>query len=198
MATDFDVSGENLLWYGRLQLLFRCTLCPARAFQATQRHIEVSLAFFSTFEPVEFTRGSIMQRQGVPMFYDSASCTAIPSLYICHVKNILGRVPMMPCFVEGNTQPTIPYRFRTQRGRAGWAADTSPDAGNGSRLYELNLWMWRYGRGQERKVTVLQAMEAQARTVREARARAGETVKRRRVAAGDGAAARAARDGAAL
>ena len=94
---------------------------------------------------------------------------------------------MTPCFVAGNTQPTIPYRFRTQRGRDGWAADTRPDAGNGSRLYELNLWMWRYGRGQERKVTVLQAMEARARTVREARVRAGETAKRRRLASREAA-----------
>ena len=58
----------------------------------------------------------------------------------------------MPCFVEGNEQPTIPYRFCTQRGQAGWAADTRPDAGNGSRprVYELNLnlWMWRYGQWQ--------------------------------------------------
>ena len=100
---------------------------------------------------------------------------------ICHVKNILGRVPMMPCFVEGNTRSTIPYRFRTQRGRAGWAAD-----------YELNLWMWRYGRGQERKVSILDAIEARARTVREARTRASETAKRRRLAATDGAPADAA------
>ena len=39
----------------------------------------------------------------------------------------------------GNTQPTIPYWFGNQRGRAGWAADTRSDTGNGSRLYELNL-----------------------------------------------------------
>ena len=45
---------------------------------------------------------------------------------------------------------------------------------------------------QERKDTVLQAMEARARTVLEARARAGETVKRRRLAARDGAPADAA------
>ena len=192
MATEFDVSGENLLWYCRLQLMFRCTLCPARAFQASQCYFEVSLAFFSTFEPVELTRNSVMQRQGVPMFCDSASCAAIPSLYICHVKNILGRVPMIPCFVGGNTQPTIPYRFSTQQGRSGWSADTRPDASNGSRVDELNLWMWRYGRGQERKVSILDAMEAQARTVREARARPGETVKRRRLAARDCAPAGAA------
>ena len=66
------------------------------------------------------------------------------------------------------------------------------DAGNGSRLYELNLWMWRYCRGQERKVSILDDIEARARTVREARARAGETVKRRRLASREGAPADAA------
>ena len=102
----------------------------------------------------------------------NASCAAIPSLHTCHVKNILCRVPMMSCFVGGNTQPTIPYCFRTQRARAGWTADTRPDASNGSRLYQLNLGMWRYGRGQESTVSIL---EAWARAG-EARARAGETV----------------------
>ena len=38
--------------------------------------------------------------------------------------------------------------FRTQRGRASWAADTRHDACDGIRLYELNLWIWRYCRGQ--------------------------------------------------
>ena len=52
--------------------------------------------------------------------------------------------------------------------------------------------MWRYGRGQERKVSILDAMEARARTVREARTRAGETAKRRQLAATDGAPADAA------
>ena len=44
----------------------------------------------------------------------------------------------------------------------------------------------------ERKVSILDAMEARARTVREARTRAGETAKRRRPAATDGAPADAA------
>ena len=47
--------------------------------------------------------------------------------------------------------------------------------------------MWRYGRGQESKVSILEAMEAPARTVREALARACETVKRQQLAATDGA-----------
>ena len=40
-----------------------------------------------------------------------------------------------------------------------------------------------YGRGQERKVSILHAIEARAKIIREALARAGETVKRRRLAA---------------
>ena len=121
LSSDFDMTGGGLLWYGRLQLLFRCTLCPTGA-RDRSLYREVSLAFFSTFEPVELTPDSIMQRQGVPMLYDSASCSALPSLYICHVKNILGRVPMIPCFVEGNSQPTIPHSFRRHE-LAGGAAD---------------------------------------------------------------------------
>ena len=190
VATDFDMSGNGLLWYGRLQLLFRCTLCPAGAQHDIRRHTEVSLAFFSTFEPVDLTPNSVMQQEGVPMFYDSASCSALPCLYICPVKNVLGRVPMIPCFVAGNTQPTIPHRF-ARGGRAvlgAGAADTRPDSGNGSRLYELHLWMWRYGRGQVRRVSVAKAMEARVKRLREARARAGATSKRRRTASASRAA----------
>ena len=128
------------------------------------------------------------------------SCAALPCLYICPVKNVLGRVPMIPCFVAGNTHPTIPHGF-ARSGRAvlgAGAADTRPDSGNGSRLYELNLWMWRYhdGRGQARKVSVAKAMEARVKRLRKARKRAGETVKRRRTASASRAAGReaAARD----
>jgi hypothetical protein len=174
------MSGSNLLWYGRLQLLFRCTLCHTDAARDVERHLEVSLAFFNTFEPVELTPDSVMQRQGVPMLYDSASCAALPSLYLCHAKNVLGRVPMIPSFAAGNAHPTIPHSFRGRQ-LAGGMADTQPNRGNGSR--EVNLWMWRYGRGQERKVSVRKCMEARAKNMREARGRAAQTRKRRRLAA---------------
>ena len=134
-----------------------CTLCPAGAFHDTQHHTEVSLALFSTFEQVNLTPSSVMQREGVPMFYGSTSSSALPSLYICPVKNVLGSVPLMmgliPCFVEGNTSPTIPHRF----GSIGWnvlrgvAADSRPDAGNGRRRQppvRTPSWMLRCGRGQ--------------------------------------------------
>ena len=59
-------------------------------------------------------------------------------------------------------------------------ADTRPDRGNGSRLYEVNIWMWRYGRGLPRKTTVASAKQAQRERVKRARQTAAETLKRRR------------------
>ena len=89
---------------------------------------------------------------------------------------------MIPSFAAGNAHPTIPHSFRGRQ-LAGGMADTQPNRGNGSRLYEVNLWMWRYGRGQERKVSVRKCMEARAKNMREARGRAAQTRKRRRLAA---------------
>ena len=42
--------------------------------------------------------------------------------------------------------------------------------------------MWRYSRGQGRPVSVLHVMEALVKIVSEARAKASDTVKRRRLA----------------
>jgi hypothetical protein len=76
------------------------------------------------------------------------------SIYLCRAENVLGRVPMMLCFLAGKSTPTLPHRFGD---RDGAVADTSAGRGNRSRLYELNLWMWRYGRGQPLHVTVAEA-----------------------------------------
>ena len=53
-------------------------------------HKEVSLVYFSTFEPINLTPNSIMQKAGVPMLYDTASNQRLPCLYICPVANVLG------------------------------------------------------------------------------------------------------------
>ena len=185
---DMDISGEGLMWFARPQLFFKCTLCPTGMKARKQRHMEVSLVFFSTFEPINITPRSIMQRNGVPMFYDTASSSGIePSLYLCPAGNVLGRVPMLPCFVAGNKHPTLPHSIGSRQGAV---ADTRPDAGNGSRLYELSPWMWRYGRGQPRKVSVADAEARRRERMSEARRQAAETVKRQRDQRGDDYAAR--------
>ena len=152
---DMDISGQGLLWFGKPQLFFKCTMCPTGMQARKQRHMEVSLVFFSTFEPINITPQSIMQRNGVPMFYDTASSSGIePSLYLCLARNVLGCVPMLPSFVASNKHPTLPHSIGSRQGAV---ADTRPGAGNGSRLYELSPWMWRYGRGQPRKISVAEA-----------------------------------------
>ena len=101
-----------------------------------------------------------MQQAGVPMLYDTASNPQLPCLYICPVANVLGRAPLIPCFIDGNTHPTIPYKFKNSRILGTSSADTQPDRGNGSRLYEVNLWLWRYGRGQPRTMSIAEAEAA--------------------------------------
>ena len=101
--------------YVRPQLFFNCTLCPTRAKESlySASHKEVSLVYFSTFEPINLTPDSIMQQAGVPMLYDSASNQRLPCLYICPVENVpvLGLAPLIPCFIGSNSHPTIPHCF---------------------------------------------------------------------------------------
>ena len=141
------------------------------------------MVYFSTFEPIELTPDSIMQQAGVPMLYDSASNPRLPCLYICPVANVLGRAPLIPCFIGGNSHPTIPHSFRNDPRLGDASADTQRDRGNGSRLYEVNIWMWRYGRGRARMVSIAEAERIRAERLSESRIRAAETRKRRSEAA---------------
>jgi hypothetical protein len=141
--------------------------------------MELSLVFFSTFEPINITPQrphSVMQRNGVPMLYDTASGSNEPSLYICPVSNVLGRVPLMPCFIAGNKHPTLPHSLGSRQGAV---ADTRPGAGNGSRLFEMSPWMWRYGRGQPRKVSVAEAEARRQERTSASRQQGAVTLKRR-------------------
>ena len=191
VKTDFDLQGDGLVWYARQQLFFNCTLCPtgARDVVFSSSHKEVSLVYFRTFKPIKLTPDSIMQRAGVPMLYDSASNPRLPCLYICPVANVLGRAPLIPCFIGGNSHPTIPHRFKDDQRLGSASADTQRDRGNGSRLYEVNIWMWRYGRGRPRMVSIAEAERIRSERVSESRIRAAETRKRHSEAAAAGGAA---------
>jgi hypothetical protein len=72
---------------------------------------------------------TVMKQEGVPMFYDSASSTNLPKFHQCRADNVLGRVPMMPCFVAGNSTPILPHWFGNSEGAA---ADTSAGRSNGT------------------------------------------------------------------
>ena len=149
----------------------------------TTSHKDVSLVFFNTFEPISLTPDSCMQRKGVLMLYERAA-SQVPSLYVCPgpVENVLGRVPLIPCYLNGNSVNTIPHCFRGKIPREA-AADSRSDNGTGSRLFQLNMWMWRYGRTFPRQISVDQAVVVLKKRVQESRARGAETLRRRREAA---------------
>ena len=172
------------------QLFFDCTLCPTSAMDDSGAHKHVSLVFFSTFEQIteiSLTPDSYRQRKGAPML-----CTnGLPikcQHYVCPVENVLpvenvfGRVPLLPCYLKRNTVNTIPYSCRSQIPR-GATADSRPDSGAGSRLFEVNIWMWQYGRPFQRKFSVEEAVAMRKKRVQEFRAREAATLQLRREAA---------------
>ena len=75
----------------------------------------------------------------------------------------------------------IPDGSQIPRGAA--AADTRPDNGTGSRLFEINIWMWKYGRPFPRKYFVEEAVAFRKKRVQESRAKGATKLQRRRKAA---------------
>ena len=114
------------------------------------------------------------------MLYERAA-SQLPTLYVCPVENVLGRVRLMQCYLKGNQHNTIPHSLRNNV-PAGAAADSRPNSGTGSRLFEVNMWMWRYGRALPRKISVEDAEEMRRKRVQESRRKGAETLKRRRLA----------------
>ena len=52
IKTDFDLTGDGLVWYARPQLFFNCTLCPAGAKGDRRMHKEVSLVYSAHLSPL--------------------------------------------------------------------------------------------------------------------------------------------------
>ncbi len=88
-------------------------------------------------------------------------------------------VQCIPCFIRGNSHPTIRHSFKDDwRLRLGSAsADTQLDQGNGSRLYKVNIWMWHYCLGRPRMVSITEAERIWRERISKSRTRASETRK---------------------
>jgi hypothetical protein len=66
---------------------------------------------------------------------------------------MVGRVPLIPLYLAGNSTPTIPHMFnkRKDSGFLYGCADAAPTDGlRGSNVYEVNQWLWQFGRGKPR------------------------------------------------
>ena len=105
--------GNGLLWYSLPHLFFWCTVCPAGSLHTLRKLKELALVFFSTFKPITLTPDAVTQRNGMPimMLYDTARSSNLRSLYLCLARNVLGRLPLTPCFVRGKRIPTLPHSF---------------------------------------------------------------------------------------
>jgi hypothetical protein len=86
--------------------------------------------------------------------------------------------------MKGNKQNTIQHTLLYEVPH-GAAADTKQNSGTGSRLIEVNIWMWRYGRAFPRKISVKDTKEMRRARVSESRRRGADTLKRRRLAAAE-------------
>ena len=76
-----------------------------------------------------------------------------PCLYVAPAANMVGRVPLIPLFLAGNSTPTIPHKYSKHKSSgfpAGSCDTADADGKRGSNVYEVNQWLWRFARGKQR------------------------------------------------
>ena len=91
-----------------------------------------------------------MEDAGVVKLYEPSPT---PCLYVAKAENMVGRVPLIPCFLDGNATPTIPHKYSRNKSAcfpAGCADPAAEDGRQGSNVYEVNTWLWQFGRGKPR------------------------------------------------
>ncbi len=95
---------------------------------------------------------------------------------------MVGRVPLIPFFLAGNSTPTIPHKYRKHKSSGfpmGSCDTAAKDGRRGSNVYEVNPWLWQFGRGG---LSVKQTAERTGKDAaqRERNLRRGETRRRRK------------------
>ncbi len=64
-----------------------------------------------------------------------------------------GQNPPDACYLGGNATPTIPHKYSKNNSScfpAGCADAAAEDDRHGSNVYEVNTWLWQFGRGKPR------------------------------------------------
>ena len=95
------------------------------------------------------------------------------------------RVPLIPLFLAGNSTPTIPHKY-SQHKRSGFPVGTcdtaAADGRRGSNVYEVNQWLWQFGRGKPRLggLSVEKTDDKKEAALKERNLRGAETRRRRK------------------
>ena len=140
------------------------------------------LVFFNTFEELDLPIKGPLEDSGVVKLYEPSPT---PCLYVAPAENMVGRVPLMPLFLAGNSTPTIPHLYSKRKDSGfpmGCADAAAVDGRHGSNVYEVNPWLWRFGRGKPRLggLTVEATAQRMADASLESRKQAAETRRRRK------------------
>jgi hypothetical protein len=104
----------------------------------------------STLQELTLPIKGPMKDAGVVKLYEPSPT---PSLYVALAANMVGRIPLMPCFLDGNTTPKIPHTYSKNKSScfpAGCADAAAEDGRRGNNVYEVNTWLWMFGRGKPR------------------------------------------------
>ncbi len=93
--------------------------------------------FFSTFEELQLPIHGPMEDAGVVKLYEQSPT---PYLYVAPPENMVGRIPLIPCFLDGNTTPTISHKYSKNRNSCfptGCADTAVEDGRRDSNVYEV-------------------------------------------------------------
>ncbi len=147
-----DVDLEDC-WTALPQLFFSCHLHPKGGRKPKDgRHktgpddLRYDLVFFSTFEELTLPIKGPMEDAGVVKLYEPSPT---PCLYVALAANMVGRIHQMPCFLDGNATSTIPHNYSKDKSScfpAGCAEAAAEGGRRGSNVYEVNTWLWMFGR----------------------------------------------------
>ena len=117
---NYDVAqslfDQDSLWFVRPQLFFHCTLrlidAKVGSYNRCDKDIPLDLVFFSPFEELRLRTAGIMESKGIHRVNEPSP---VPTLYVRRVEDLLWRVPLIPCFLDGNATSTIPHKYSSRQ-----------------------------------------------------------------------------------
>ena len=153
-----SISDPDSMWIVWPQLYFSCTLRPLNAavdqYNNSSEDIPLYLVFFwCLWRPSashHWHHGKKGSQNWLRKLYEPFP---FPTLYVGRVEDVLGRVPLYPCFLDGNLTSTIPHKYAARQARDfeyGCADGPLQGSRRGSHVYEVNTWLWNFGRPQPR------------------------------------------------
>jgi hypothetical protein len=123
------------------------------SYRTGQDDLLFNQVFFFTFEELKLPIRGAMEDAVVVKLYEPSPT---PCLYVDPAENMAGRVPLIPLFLalrKHDSRSTIPH-VHSKRKDLGFpmgCADAAALGGrHGSNVYEVNPWLWQFGRGKPR------------------------------------------------